>query len=149
MIYQKQDILIGPIIEQLAHIVETQISPPPTKVWRTDPDASPIHNTTTISLSQYKVADDTFGKLEIHFLFSVIHWFRRGKFGDGVTQAYSYLMPYVQAFSDWNNQNYGMWRIAQVQQGGVKDLFRSGEQHVGLVTVVEVITEFNINTSPN
>lgn len=139
------DHVIGPIVKKLAEIIEQQINPPPQKVYQLPPDRAPEDNTVTIILNQYKVLDDTNGKLELRLAFSVTHWWTIiPHFSDALEKAYAYLLPYILAFSDWNNQETDLYRIVQVNQGGIKTQGAAGEQRCGLVTNVEVITEVNI-----
>jgi hypothetical protein len=148
MQFAANDSLLSPIIEQLAEIIEQQITPAPQKVYRKEPDGSTIHNSVTLPLNQFKVRDDTNGKLELHMIFSISHWFRRGTYGTGIESCYLYLMPYLQAFSAWPNQELqNQARIVAVSSGGVTQKVYAGEPHVALIVNVEVVTEFNIPIS--
>ena len=145
-IVNKKEDIISPIVDALANIIETQIDPPPTHIYLLPPDGAPDEDTATIIMTQYKVVDDTNGKLEIRMVFGIIHWFKiLPHMSDAIFKAYQYLMPYIRAFSAWDNQESALWRIVQVSQGGIKTQGSAGEQRIGLTTNVEVVLEYNIN----
>jgi hypothetical protein len=144
-IFTANDTVISPIVENLATIIENQISPAPSTVYRQPPDRAPEDNTTTIILAQYKILDSTNWKLEARLIFNIQHWFRPlPHFSDALLKCYSYLMPYLLAFQDQTNQENANWRIVEAVQGGIKTEGVAAEARVGLTTNVSVLTEFNI-----
>src|SRR5579859_5736573 len=133
---------VSPIVAELANIVRTQIDPPPIHIYELPPDGAADDNTVTIILNQYKVDDDTNGKLQMRYTFGIVHWFKiMPHLSDAILKAYAYLIPYVLAFSSWYNQENTLWRIVEVAQGGIKTTGTAGEQRIGLTTNVEVVLE--------
>lgn len=145
--FTPSDTLVGPIVHQLATYINTEITGI-NKVYEQDPDGSPLDNTVTIPLVKFEVKECTFGKMEVTLKFSVIHWFRRGVLGTGITKCYSFLMPYLQVLTAWSqNDINNLARQITVTDGGVTQISYSSEPHVGLVINIDVCTEYNEITS--
>ncbi|GHO45191.1 hypothetical protein [Ktedonospora formicarum] len=143
--YEPQDV-ISPIISAIADIVHTQISGV-SQVYEQPPDGPPEDGTVEIPLSNYKIADDTNGKLCTHFTFGLRHFVVRGSFPENVLAAYAYWWPYMQAFSRWSNQSLGgRARLMTVTNGGVTQFVQAGQVFVCLIVNLEVQYEFNIPT---
>lgn len=145
-VYAPQDPMIGPIIHAIANIIRNQI-PSVGYVYEQAPDGPPEDNTALIPLTQYKIMDDTNGKLAVKLTFGIRHFIRRGPYPDNILTAYSYFMPYMQAFAAWNNQTLnGLVRSISPSNGGVAQFVEAGQVFVVLVINLEVLTEFNIPT---
>ncbi|GHO44517.1 hypothetical protein [Ktedonospora formicarum] len=145
--YSPQDTLIGPIVDELADIIENQIEGV-SRVYRLVPDNNPENNSAVIPLTKYDVISDTNGKLYLKMLFGIRHLVRRSRFEDNIQDCYMYLAPYLLAFSAWDNQTLnGKSMSVEVTQGGVTQYVESGQVYTALVVNVAVLTEFNIPTS--
>jgi hypothetical protein len=144
--YAPEDTLVGPIIHEIAEIVRNQIQGV-SVVYETVPDKQPEDNSVLIPLTKYDCETDTNGKLRIHFIFGLRHLFRRNQMEDSIPEAYRYLVPYLLAFSAWDNQTLnGLAESVDVAQGGVTQYVESGQVFAALVVNIKVLTEFNIPT---
>lgn len=146
-LFTPSDSLIGPIVSQIAQIIETQIAGVD-RVYPNIPDGPPEDNSVIIPLSNFEILDETNGRLSVRLTFGVRHLIRRKEMGESVTACYSYLMPYFQCFSAWKNQDLGgTARLMTVKNGGITQFIESGQVYLALIINLQVLTEFTIPVS--
>jgi len=138
------DALIGPIVHALAVIIQAQI-PSIAFVYEELPDRTPGDNTVIIPLTKGVIKDESNGKQEILFTFTVRHLFRRKSMADNILQAYSYMFPWLQMLSAWPNLTLGgLVRQISTSEVMVTQIAESGQPMVALTVVFTVLTEYNI-----
>lgn len=142
--YVPDGTLITDIIHQIAITIQAQI-PSISHVYEEYPDRAPNDNTVILPLTKFKVLDDSNGKLKVVFVITAKHLFRRKQMSDNITQAYSYVNPWLLCISAWPNQGLGGNAIQlTIKEGGVQQMAEAGQAMVGLVVSFEVLAEFNI-----
>lgn len=142
--YVPDGTLITDIIHQIAITIQAQI-PSISHVYEEYPDRAPNDNTVILPLTKFKVLDDSNGKLKVVFVITAKHLFRRKQMSDNITQAYSYVNPWLLCISAWPNQDLGGNAIQlTIKEGGVQQMAEAGQAMVGLVVSFEVLAEFNI-----
>lgn len=142
--FPPNDDVLGPILHQLAMYIAAQI-PSIATVFEKVPDRPTQDNTVILPITRAKVVDETNGKVKVLFMIGAKHIFRRREFDSAVTQAYTYITPWLKLLASWNNQTLGGLAI----QTSPKDLqvmqFSSaGQPYIALAIDFEVLTEFNI-----
>lgn len=143
--YAPSDTLIGPIIHQLAVNIQNQI-PSIEYVWEKVPDRAPSDNQVLLPLLKIKVVDDTNGKLKIMLTIGARHVFRRRELDAGITQAYTYIMPWLRMLSAWTNDTLGGLSIKVTTTDlAITRIIESGQVFIAVATNFEVLTEFNID----
>lgn len=146
-VYSPADNLVGPIIQQLANIAQTNITGI-TEVYIDEPDGAPEDNSLEIGLAKYDVLDDTNGKLKLLLTFSLRFRRTRVTAAQDLPALRSYVIPFLMAYSSWGAQDLaGDSMLVTVKQGGITQDIRSGQPYRTLITNVQVLTEFNIDVS--
>jgi hypothetical protein len=101
--YDPNDLLVGPIIQQLAQVVQTQIPSIPT-VYLTPTDQVPDNNSVqfpyeiTLNERQYP------GILRVDLNIFVTHLFKRTRLDQVYQQMQPYIYPWIMVLSAWRNQ---------------------------------------------
>lgn len=145
--YVPGDTLVGPLATQIATIIQNEI-PSIDYVYTKVPDRAPTNNQVIVPMIKAKVVDDTNAKLKVRFTFGVRHLFRRTEFADGITQAYSYIIPWLKMLSAWPNLTLGGLAIATyISDLAVTQIVESGQPYVALAVNFDVLTEFNIDVA--
>jgi len=143
--YTPGDTLIGPIIHQLATNIKTQI-PSIEYVWEEVPDRAPSDNQVLLPVLKIKVLGDTNGKLKLLITVGARHVFRRRELDAGISQAYTYIMPWLRMLSAWQNQTLGGLAIDVTPTDlAITRIIESGQVFIAVATNFEVLTEFNID----
>lgn len=142
--FAPNDSVIGPIVHELATIIQTQI-PSIGHVYEKLPDRPPTDNEVLLPMTKARIVDDTNGKLKVRFTIACQHLFRRTEMDVSITRAYTYVMPWLLMLSAWTNQTLGGLSIAvYMSEVGVSQVVNSGQAYVALVVNFDVLTEFNI-----
>jgi hypothetical protein len=152
MSYPPSDSVIGPITAQIANIIQTQIAGT-VRVYTTPPDGPPEDGSAVVAPPNFKVVEDTNGKLCLKLSFPIRHVIRRKKFGDSLALAQQYIIPYLMAFSAWRNQSLyngttNLAREVNPNSGGIIQFVESGQVYVAVLINVDVLVDLNIDTSP-
>ena len=143
--YAPDDTLVGPIIHQIAQVIRMSI-PSIEYVWEQVPDRAPSDNQVLLPLVKIKQVDDTNGKLKVLISVGARHVFRRRELDAGITQAYSYIMPWLRMLSAWTNDTLGGLSIKVTTTDlAVTRVIESGQVFIALATNFDVLTEFNID----
>lgn len=146
-IYSPSNDLVQPIIHAIADIIRNQIDGV-SYVYEEVPDTPPEDASVVLPLQPFKVLGDTNGKLYLKIPIAVRFVVRRGSFAENIAYAYTYIAPFLKAFSAWENQTLGgLAQSVSPTTGGVAQIIENGTAYVCLVTVVEVLTEYNIPIS--
>lgn len=146
-LYTPSDILVGPIVQQIATIIENQIAGVD-RVYVNIPDGPPEDNSVIIPLTNFEILDETNGRLSVRLTFGMRHLIRRKSMDEAITNCYSYIMPYFQCFSAWVNQDLGgLARLMTIKNGGVTQFIEAGQVFLALIINLQVLTEFNIPVS--
>ena len=147
MPYTPSDNFIGPIVNEIATIIENNITGID-RIYQTIPDGPPEDNSVLIPLTQFEVLDETSGKAGARLTFGIRHMIRRKDMGEALTACYSYIMPYFLTFSAWSNQSLnGKARLLTIEKGGVTQFIEAGQVFLALIINLQVFTEFNIPTT--
>jgi hypothetical protein len=147
MMYCPDATLIQQVITALADIARQQLSGI-SYVYEQPPDGPPDDMSVLIPLNSYKVLGDTNAKLYISMVFGIRLMLRRGVFSENITTAYSYVRPFLQAYSAWGNQTLGgLAQGVAPKSGGVSQMIEAGQPFVAMIINVEVLLEYNIPTS--
>lgn len=142
--FTPSDTVIGPIIHQLAVSIQTQI-PSIAQVYEQLPDRNPMHNSVILPLGRSKILSDTNGKLKVNFTITMRHLFRRKEMDANISEAYTYVMPWLQFLAAWENQTLGGLAIeVNPSDLQVVQVAESGQAYVALAVNFDVVTEFNI-----
>lgn len=142
--YTPADDRIGPIIHEIATIIQAQI-PSIATVYERMPDRQPIDNSVVIPLSKARVKDNTNGKLQVNYTFGVKHLFKRKQMADNILQAYSYVTPWLMMLSSWTNSDLGgLSRDINISDLQVIQVTESGQVMIALAVTFDVCTEYNI-----
>jgi hypothetical protein len=143
--YAPGDTLVGPIIHQIAQIIRTEI-PSIENVYEAVPDRAPSDNQVLLPLIKIKPLDDTNGKLKVLISIGARHVFRRRELDAGITQVYTYIMPWLRMLSAWNNDTLGGLSIKVTTTDlAVTRIIESGQVYIALAVNFDVLTEFNID----
>lgn len=146
-VYTPSDSLVGPIVHQISLIADSQIQGV-TTVYEKPIDGPPEDGSVMIPLSSYKILDDTNGKLYVKMTFSLHYYVLRASYAENVATAYTYIVPFLLAYSAWPNQSLGgLAQEMTITTGGVTQYIEAGQVYVALITNIEVLTEFNIPTA--
>ena len=146
-VYSPNDSLISPVVAAIANIVSTQVAGV-TVVHQQPPDGPPEDGSVVIPLSAYKILDDSNGRLTLKLTFGVKHFVVRGSYPENILAAYSYFVPYFQAFAQWSNQDLGgLCQSLTLTNGGVTQYVQAGQVFVALVVNLDVLLEFTIPTN--
>ena len=146
-VYQPNDTIISPIIAAIATIVKTQVAGV-TVVYEQPPDGPPEDGSVALPLAGYKIIGDTNGKLSIKLTIAIKHFVVRGSYPENILAAYSYVVPYFQAFAQWSNQGLGgLCQNISLSNGGPTQYVYAGQVFVALVVNLDVFLEFNIPTN--
>lgn len=128
----------------IAQTIATQI-PSIGHVYEKLPDRPPTDNEVLLPMVKAKIVDDTNGKLKVRFTITAQHLFRRGQIDNGLTRAYTYVMPWLQMLSAWTNQTLSGLAIAMYTSDlAVTQIVDNGQAYVALVVNFDVLTEFNL-----
>lgn len=145
--YAPSDSLIGPIIQQLATTIQTQI-PSIEHVYTQVPDRAPSDNQVLLPIIKIKILGDTNGKLKLLLTVGARHVFRRRELDAGLTQAYTYIMPWLRLLSAWPNQTQGGLAIDTTPTDlAITRIIESGQVFIALAINFNILTEFNIDLS--
>lgn len=145
--FSPNDDLVGPLVHQIALLVQAQI-PSVGTVYEKMPDSPPQDNSVLLPLLPSKIMDETDGKVRVMFRFGMRHIFRRKKFSDNVAVAYTYITPWLKFLAAWPNQSLGgLAREVTATDLAVTQTVQSGQPVVALAVTFSVLTEFNIPLS--
>lgn len=143
--YTPSDTLVGPIITQIANTIRNEI-PAIEYVWEKVPDRAPSDNQVLLPLLKIKVLSDTNGKLKILLTIGARHVFRRRELDAGISQAYTFIMPWLRLLSAWPNQTQGGLAIDTTPTDlAVTRIIEGGQAFIALAVNFDVLTEFNID----
>lgn len=143
--YTPDDSLIGPIIHQIALNIQTQI-PSIEYVWEEVPDRAPSNNQVLLPVLKVKILGDTNGKLKLLISVGARHVFRRRELDAGISQAYTYIMPWLRMLSAWENDTLGGLSMKVTPTDlVVTRLIEGGQAFIALAVNFDVLTEFNID----
>lgn len=146
-VYQPNDTIISPVIAALAQIIKNQVAGVST-VYEQPPDGPPEDGSVLLPLANFKVLDDTNGRLKIQLTIATRHFIRRGSWSENVLAAYSYFVPYIQAFAQWSNQDLGgLAQEINLSNGGVTQYVQAGQVFCALLININVVLLFNIPTN--
>jgi hypothetical protein len=138
------DDYVTPIVHEIALLIQAQI-PSVTTVYETLPDQPAQDNSVVLPLVGAKVLGDTNGKLKIALNFGMRHVFRRTNISEAISRAYSYVMPWMNFLSAWNNQTLnGLAIEVSAKALQITQHTEAGIPMIALVITFEVLTEFNI-----
>lgn len=142
--YSPNDSLVGPIIHELAVIIQTGI-PSIQTVYEDMPDRAPIDNSVVLPLTDAEPKDETNGKMVVKLVIGGKHLFRRKEMSANIQQAYSYLFPWLQLLSAWPNQDLGgLARSITTTKVRVTQAGEAGTPFLALAVDFTVLTEFNV-----
>lgn len=143
--YTPSDSLIGPIIHQIAQTIRNEI-PSIEHVFEQVPDRAPSDNQVLLPLLKIKVLDDTNGKLKILVSIGARHVFRRRELDAGISQVYTYIMPWLRMLSAWPNDTQGGLAMKTTPTDlAVTRIIEAGQVYIALAVNFDVVTEFNID----
>lgn len=142
--YAPSDDIIGPIIHEIALIIQTGI-PSIEYVHERVPDRAPANNHVLLPILKIHQLDDTNGKLKIRITIGARHVFRRTELDAGITKMYTYIMPWLFLIAAWPNQTLN-GRAIQMEISDVipTRIMESGQAYIALAINFDVLTEFNI-----
>lgn len=144
------DDLIGPIVHQLALILNQQISTNP-RIYEEYPDGPPETNSIQLPVDGFKVEGDTNGKEYLRISFNLIYVVRRTNFKENLLACYKMFSAIVRVLSSHANQQLQdsntliQYAISVTPKNGTFVQFTSaGTPFVGLILRTEVLTEYNV-----
>lgn len=129
----------------LGNIASSQITGI-TRVYTNEPDGPPEDNSVIVGSPQFKVIDETIGKVKVLLTFPLRYCVRRRGKGEDITEVESYFLPFILGFNAWSNQALDDDAfITSVTNGGVAQFVYAGQTMRALIVNVSVTTEFNVN----
>lgn len=147
VVYQPDPTFVTDIIAALAEIARTQVAGINT-IWEQPPDGSPEDGDLIFPSPAFAIKGNTNGKLYLSLKFSMRYVIRRGDLSADMLQAYSYITPFLLAYSAWGNQQLGgLCQEINVNTGGVTQSIFSGINMICLLINLEVLLDYNIPTS--
>lgn len=131
----------------LANIAATQISGV-TRTYAEEPDGPPEDGSVVVGSPQFRIEDNTSGKIKVRFKFPVSFLTTRRGQGEDLVLVESYFGPFLLAFNSWANQNLDTDAYqTETDSGGVAQVIYAQQTMRALVVNVSVVTEFNIPLS--
>lgn len=141
------DDLVGPIANQIASLIGTQI-PSITHVYTELPDRAPTDNSVMVAFARGKLMHDYSGKAQWEFTYTAMHVFRRRGMASTLQAAYQYVTPWINFLAAWPNQNLGgLTEEVNATQLTILQRVESGQPMVVLAVNFNVLTTLNIPLS--
>lgn len=141
------DDLVGPIANQIASLIGTQI-PSIAHVYTELPDRPPADNSVMLAFARGRLLHEYSGKAQWELTYTAMHVFVRRGMSATLQTAYQYVTPWINFLASWPNQRLGgLSEEVSATQLTILQRVESGQPMVVLAVNFNVTTVLNIPTT--